>query len=238
MNGLMEIYGLSGGYEKGVNIIEDINLAISAREVLGVIGLNGSGKSTFGKALLNMIPYRSGNLYFEGQSINGKSTCELAQIGITMMHQGGTVFPNLTVRENLRIAFGNNPDIEYVRQLEDIIPLLSQKDKSTFGKMADKLSGGQRLELALAMTLARKPRLIILDEPSAGLSPSSVEATYTVLSQARKCFGQSIVLIEQNISRAVSFCDHCVMFESGRIIYQSTNDGHSLETIERLMFKQ
>ena len=104
--------------------------------------------------------------------------------------------------------------------------------------MADKLSGGQRHELALAMTLARRPRLVILDEPSAGLSPKAVEEMYEMLGKARKQLGITILLIEQNVSKAVEFCDRCVMLGQGAIRHEFVGDERNIEEIEKVMFNK
>lgn len=206
MSTLLEIKGLYGGYEKGVNILQGIDLTVEQGEAVGIIGLNGSGKSTLGKAVMNLLPYRRGKILFDGQHIENKTTHELAQMGIAMMHQGGTVFPNLSVWENLQLAAGNSQSSFLSSQLKDVIPLLQKPKKELAHIKADKLSGGQRHELALAMTLVRCPRLIVLDEPSAGLSPKAVEYMYIMLQQVRERLGITILLIEQNIAHAVEFC--------------------------------
>ena len=215
MSNLLEIKGLYAGYEQDVNILQGIDLTVAEGEAVGIIGLNGSGKSTLGKAVMNLIPYRKGSIIFNGQHIEDKSTHELAQMGIAMMHQGGTVFPNLSVWQNLSLALGNKVDKAYYEQIESIIPLLRSSKKELMHTMADRLSGGERHELALAVTLSLKPKLVILDEPSAGLSPKAVEGFYYVMERIKKLFGITILLIEQNMARAVEFCNKCVQLEQG-----------------------
>ena len=168
MNKLLEIKDLCGGYQKDVKVLRHINMSVEQGEAVGILGLNGSGKSTLGKAVMNLLPYRSGTIVFNGQDVSTASTHKLAQLGIAMLHQGGVVFNNLSVWQNLQMAFGTHVDKDYYNQLVDIIPLLQRSQKELMRTMADKLSGGQRHELALAMTLARQPKLVILDEPSAG----------------------------------------------------------------------
>lgn len=239
MSNLLEIHDLYGGYEDGVNILQGIDLIVAEGEAVGIIGLNGSGKSTLGKAIMNQIPYRQGSIIFNGQSVEGKSTHELAQLGIALMHQGGVVFPNLSVWQNLQLAMtGNNSRFKVQgSMLSEIIPLLKVQKKKLMRTMADKLSGGQRHELALAMTLARNPKLVILDEPSAGLSPKAVEDTYVMLSEIRKQLGVSILLIEQNIRRAISFCDRCVMLNIG-VIQKEYNGDDKIIEIDRILFNE
>ena len=239
MSTLLEIKGLYGGYEKDVNILQGIDLTVAVGEAVGIIGLNGSGKSTLGKAVMNLIPYRSGSIVFDGQPIEGLSTHELAQLGIAMMHQGGVVFPNLSVWQNLQLALGSvsrTAEAQNFVSLQSVIPLLQKPRKELMRTMADKLSGGQRHELALAMTLSRRPKFVILDEPSAGLSPKAVEEMYGMLGEIRKELGATVLLIEQNVTRAVGFCERCVMLGMGRIVEEYTNK--KIVEIENRLFNQ
>ena len=211
----LEIKDLHAGYVKDIDILKGINLDIHDGEVLGVIGLNGSGKSTLGKAIMNILPFRSGTLLLNGNDITTVETKELSHLGCAIMRQGGQVFLTMTVQENLDIAFGIHSDPAYREMITGIIPLLS--DKSMMHRTADKLSGGQQHQLALAMALATKPTLLILDEPSAGLSPVSVEKMYSLLEQAKRSLKVTIILIEQNINKAISFCDRCILLSQGVI---------------------
>lgn len=264
MSVVLEIKGLYGGYEKGVNILQGVNLTVFEGDVVGILGLNGSGKSTLGKAIMNLLPYRRGKIVFDGQFVENLSTSELARRGIALMHQGGSVFPNLSVWQNLQMAWGTKYDKDYYRQLVEIIPLLRVPEKELMHQMADRLSGGQRHELALAMTLARKPKLVVLDEPSAGLSPQAILDMYSkqeecttpssaldpkavnqmngMLVELKNRFNISIILVEQNISLATSFCNRCVLLGQGSVIQEF--DERDLEElgveylIESLMFKK
>lgn len=217
MSGMLEIENLYGGYEKEVSVLQGINLAVDKGDVVGIIGLNGSGKSTLSKAVMNLLPYRSGVIRYEGQDISAKNTSELARMGFAFMQQGGVVFQNLSVWDNLQMAFGKHGDEAYREQLKEIVPLLKEPQKKLARAMADKLSGGQRHQLALAMALANRPSLLILDEPSAGLSPKAVDKMYESLTQVRECFGTTMLIVEQNLAKAVQFCDRCVMMELGAI---------------------
>ena len=235
MNPLLEIKDLYGGYEKDVNILQGISLTVAEGETVGIIALNGSGKSTLGKAMMNLLPYRKGSVVFDGQHVEGKTAHQLAQMGIAMMHQGGAVFSNLSVWQNLQLAFGNAQCVASDTRLYEIVPLLRKPKKELMHTMADKLSGGQRHELALAMTLARQPKLIILDEPSAGLSPKAVEEMYGMLSQVRQQLGVTMMVIEQNVAKGVGFCDRCVMMKLGMVNYVFSNT-EDIKEIESIMF--
>lgn len=235
MKEILKISGLKGGYIPNVNILQGINLELHQGEAVGIIGLNGSGKSTLGKAIMNMIPHREGEIIFNGESINHLSTSELARRGIAIMQQGGQVFRELSVWDNLQLSIGNKKNKACISELKSIIPIWKMPEKELKARMADKLSGGQRHQLALAMALAGEPELLILDEPSAGLSPKAVEEMYGILEVVRRRMKVTIVLIEQNINKAIGFCDCCLLLGQGNLVYEFI--GKSMENVECLMFK-
>lgn len=236
MSALLEIKNLKGGYLPNVNILQGVNLCIEKGETIGIIGLNGSGKSTLGKALMNMIPYKNGDIFYNGESITSLSVSKLANKGISIMQQGGQVFLTMSVWDNLQLAFENNKTTDYVETLVDIIPLLRSPMRELQHRMADRLSGGERHQLALAMTLARNPKLMILDEPSAGLSPKAVEEMYEILKKIRNNLGVTIILIEQNISKAIEFCDICLLLKQGIISCDFVNK--NIAEVEKIMFNK
>ena len=236
MSEILKINDLWGGYKDGVDILRGISMEVQQGEAVGIIGLNGSGKSTFGKSIMNMIPIRRGQIIFEGEDITTLTTNQLSHRGISIMQQGGRVFRNLSVWDNLQLAAqGNNAQCSMSNvQLTDIIPLLQRPRHELQHLMADKLSGGQKHQLSLAMVLATNPRLVILDEPSAGLSPIAVEEMYQMLQAIREKMNITIILIEQNIAKAVEFCDKSMLLQQGTISVEFVN--HSLKKIEKTMF--
>ena len=247
MSALLKINDLWGGYTEGVDILRGISMEVQQGEAVGIIGLNGSGKSTFGKAIMNMIPIRRGEILFDGENITALSTSQLAHRGISIMQQGGRVFPNLSVWDNLQLSTqaNNNCQFSIVRsalplgssknsQLAELVPLLQRPKHELQHLMADKLSGGQKHQLSLAMILATNPHLVILDEPSAGLSPKAVEEMYQMLRDVREKLNVTIILIEQNIAKAVEFCKWSLLLKQGDIIQIQTSD--NLKEIEILMF--
>lgn len=251
MSALLKINDLWGGYTEGVDILRGISMEVQQGEAVGIIGLNGSGKSTFGKAIMNMIPIRRGEILFDGEDITALSTCQLAHRGISIMQQGGRVFPNLSVWDNLQLAAqGKNVQCSarpkdacyqwdarmFNVQLAEVIPLLKRPRRELQHLMADKLSGGQKHQLSLAMTLATNPRLVILDEPSAGLSPKAVEEMYQMLRDVRAKLNVTIILIEQNIAKAVEFCNRSIMIRQGLIVQIQSLD--NLKEIEQIMFNK
>ena len=234
MSEILKINDLWGGYQQGVDILRGISIEVQQGEAVGIIGLNGSGKSTFGKAIMNMIPIRRGQIIFDGEDITALSTSQLAHRGISIMQQGGKVFPNLSVWDNLQLASGNSQLSTLNSQLCGIVPLLQHPKKELQHLMADKLSGGQKHQLSLAMTLAASPRFVILDEPSAGLSPKAVEEMYNILHLVRERMNISIILIEQNISKAIEFCDRSILLQQGQIAKRI--ESKDINEIEKIMF--
>ena len=238
MSTILEIKDLCGGYEEGANVLHGINLSVEANEAVGILGLNGSGKSTLGRAVMNLLPRRSGEIWFKGKNVTSLDTSRLAQMGIAFMQQGGVVFPNLSVWENIQMAFGRHSDKTYMAQLAEIVPLLAEPKQKLARTMADRLSGGERHKLALAMALANRPQLLILDEPSAGLSPIAVEEMYNALSQVRQQFGTTMLIIEQNVAKGVGFCDSCVMMGLGVMNHEFMKEDISVKEIEKVMFNK
>ena len=202
-----------------MDILRGIDVEVQQGEAVGIIGLNGSGKSTLGKAVMNMIPIRRGKILFDGEDIAALKTYELSRRGIAIMQQGGKVFPNLSVWDNLQLAAqaSNSKFNIQNSELGEIIPLLQQSKRELQHHMADKLSGGQQHQLSLAMTLATGSRFVVLDEPSAGLSPKATEEMYTILRACRERLNLTIVLIEQNIAKALEFCDYSIVLQQGYI---------------------
>ena len=231
MSEILKINNLWGGYQEGVDILRGIPLEVQQGEAVGIIGLNGSGKSTFGKAIMNMIPFRKGEIFFEGEDITSLTTRQLSHRGISIMQQGGKVFQNLSVWDNLQLAAQGN-----IVQLAELIPLLQRPKRELQHLMADKLSGGQKHQLSLAMTLASHPRLVILDEPSAGLSPKAVEEMYEMLFAIRKKLETTIILIEQNIAKAIDFCNRSILIQQGCV--SKVFVSNAISDIEQVMFNR
>ena len=236
MSEILKIKALWGGYTEGVDILRGISMEVQQGEAVGIIGLNGSVKSTFGKAIMNMIPIRRGEILFDGEDITALSTSQLAHRGISIMQQGGRVFPNLSVWDNLQLASNNSQLSTLNSQLSELVPLLQRPKHELQHLMADKLSGGQKHQLSLAMTLATNPRLVILDEPSAGLSPKAVEEMYQMLRDVRTKLNPTIILIEQNIAKAVEFCDRSLMTKQGSLISEFSYKKYKFDEIESVLF--
>ena len=234
-NALLTCRGLSASVDEKP-ILHEVDLDVVQGEVHVLMGPNGAGKSTLGHVLMGDPVYEltQGSITFDGEDITSLSTSQLSRRGISIMQQGGEVFQNLSVWDNLQLASGNSQLSTLNSQLCGIVPLLQHPKRELQNLMADKLSGGQKHQLSLAMTLATYPELVILDEPSAGLSPIAVEEMYQMLRAIKEKLGITIILIEQNIAKAVEFCDRSLMMGQGAIIKEFRNE--EITEIENRMF--
>ena len=213
---ILELKNISGGYLKGVDVIRNIDIQLPTGSATGILGLNGAGKTTLCRAIMHMNPYRSGKLFFEGCDVSELNTEQLSRLGISLFLSAGNTFPELSVWENLLIAAGGSPAKE-IDTIRSIFPVLSGNKNALKNKLADKLSGGERGQLAIAMCLLTKPKILILDEPSAGLSPTAIKTMYKILEQIRNERGVTILLIEQAAELARGFCEQVYIIENGVI---------------------
>lgn len=209
---LLQITGLSAGYVPGLPILRDVDLTAARGRMTVIIGPNGAGKSTLIKAVAGLLPEISGSVRIGVDDIQGTRPDQLGQHGIAYVPQSDNVFKSLSIQENLNLSLKRKPDREgRLSALYDQFPPLGEKRHQRAGA----LSGGQRQFLAVAMALAAEPRLILMDEPSAGLSP---KAAAEVLDHAKALTrsGVTILLVEQNVKQALARGDHCFVLAEGR----------------------
>jgi len=232
---MLEIKNIISGYRKDNPILKGVSLRIKQNEVVAIIGQNGAGKSTLAKTIMNMVPYISGDIFLNGKPVTGINTQGIVEQGVGFFFQGGRVFPHLTVEENLAIAgmsLGKKAYHDRKREMEQYFNLLNSKNNHRFKLQASYLSGGEQHQLALAMVLMKKPKLLILDEPSAGLSPGNVKRLYDILIGLKENLKMSFLLIEQNVKMAFEFGDKLFLLKDGTIEEQSL----SLENVEEKYF--
>jgi len=239
---ILSIENIIGGYRKDNNILNGISLEINEGETVAVIGQNGAGKSTLVKAIINNLPFRSGTVLLNSSDITKKKTEQIIKLGVGYFLQGGRVFPHLNIYENLKIAghLLEKAELESrINALSVIFPVLSTYKES---KQASELSGGEKHQLSLSMVMLNNPKLLILDEPSAGLSPQNTQILYKQLHTLRQTYSLSILLIEQNIHEAIINCDKLVILSSGKIantitreeLNKSTSDDYLFESLVHL----
>ena len=217
---MLKLENVQGGYTKGCQILKGINLHINSGEVVGIIGMNGCGKSTLGKAVMNMLPFSTGQIIFKGKDISCLSVHQIKKAGIGMVLQGGRVFHNMTVWEHLQFACNklSRYDINYrVDEIEDKFGFSLFGAGITSNRKAGYLSGGEKQQLVLMMALLVKPDLLILDEISSGLSPKNVTLVTKVLKNLISDRTISVMFIEQNIKLAIQLADRLILLEQGCI---------------------
>jgi len=216
---ILEVNGVAAGYVKGLNILQGIDLVVTEGEIVSIIGPNGAGKSTLLKAVMGLIQTSAGRYYLNGLEKTSLSTHRIVEEGIGYVPQVENIFPSLTIQENLEIGgwiLKRNTHASLVNIYEKF-PLLYERK----GDRAGNLSGGQRQLLALARALVTSPRILLLDEPSAGLSPVAISDVFNTIKEINDS-GVSILLVEQNAKRALNFSDRGYVLDQGRNAYQGT----------------
>jgi branched-chain amino acid transport system ATP-binding protein len=210
---LLVAEGVVAGYVPGVDILRGVDLEVGSGELVGVIGPNGAGKSTLVKALFGLIPVRSGTVTFEGDDITTMPAHELVARGIGYVPQLANVFRTLTVEENLRMGLYLSPDRweERLAAVTGVFPLLAARRS----QRAINLSGGERQMLAIGRALMMDPRVLLLDEPSAGLSPQMQDTVFDTVREIVDA-GVSVVMVEQNARRCLIISDHAYVLDQGR----------------------
>ena len=171
---IIEVNGLASGYVKGLNILQGVDLVLKEKEIVSIIGPNGAGKSTLLKAIMGIIPVFGGKIFLNGQELKEIKSYELVNQGIAYVPQVLNVFPSLTVQENLEMGIWGKKQKSSIDDIYNMFGVLLERKKERAGN----LSGGQRQLLAIGRALISKPDVILLDEPSAGLSPLAIEEVF------------------------------------------------------------
>lgn len=214
---VIECNGIAAGYVKGLNILQGVDLLVNEKEIVSIIGPNGAGKSTLLKAIMGIINISGGRFYINGNEQTNTPTHEIVREGVGYVPQVENVFPSLTIEENLEIgSWTLNSNIkETISKIFDDFPMLKERRKDKAGN----LSGGQRQILALARALTTSPEILLLDEPSAGLSPVAIKEVFEIIKNINSK-GVAILLVEQNAKRALNFSDRGYVLDQGRNAYQ------------------
>ena len=218
---VLECNGVAAGYVKGLNILQGVDLVVKEKEIVSIIGPNGAGKSTLLKAIMGLIDISGGRFYINGIEKTNLATHKIVNEGIGYVPQVANVFPSLTIEENLEIGSWslNKNQKESLKRIYEKFSLLRDRKKDKAGN----LSGGQRQILALARALITKPNLLLLDEPSAGLSPVAINEVFSIINDINQS-GVSILLVEQNAKRALSFSNRGYVLDQGRNAYQGKGE--------------
>jgi branched-chain amino acid transport system ATP-binding protein len=214
---MLEVRNIETGYGKK-QVLFGVSLEVNQGEIVAIIGPNGSGKSTTLKAICGLIPAWSGDIRFGGVSINGSTPARNVARGITFAPQGNRVFNDLTVTENLEIGGFQLPRKELKTRMEQVyamFPVLKRRARQDAGK----LSAGEQQMLALGRALMPRPRLLMLDEPSLGLSPGLVDSVFEMIRDLNKDNPLAILIVEQKVKQVLAICDRVYSLKLGRVEY-------------------
>ena len=222
---------LIAGYIPGVNILNSCDLYVQQGELVGIIGPNGAGKSTLLKALFGLVKIRTGTVLLRGEDITGLKANKLVTKGVGFVPQTNNVFPSLSIEENLQM--GAYQDASKFSERFDFVaglfPALADRRKQRAGS----LSGGERQMVAMGRALMMEPSVLLLDEPSAGLSPAMQDEVFIRTRQINRA-GVSVVMVEQNARRCLQICDRGYVLDQGRNAYTDTGESlmHDPKVIE------
>ena len=218
---LLTARSVVAGYVPGVDILRGCELELQKGELVGIIGPNGAGKSTLLKAMFGLVPVRSGTIHLRGEDITDAKAHRLVALGVGYVPQNNNVFPSLTVRENLEMGLYQRRK-EFEPRFEEVctlFPLLRERAKQRAGS----LSGGERQMVAMGRALMMRPSVLLLDEPSAGLSPAFQDEVFIRCRQINDT-GVSIVMVEQNARRCLQVCNRGFVLDQGTTAYTGTGE--------------
>ena len=207
------------GYLPGVNILNGCSLQARRGELIGIIGPNGAGKSTLLKAIFGQVNVRGGSISLEGGDITGLKANQLVARGVGMVPQTNNVFPSLTIEENLQMGLYQRP-AAYAERLEFVTGIFAELGKR-LKQRAGSLSGGERQMVAMSRALMMDPSVLLLDEPSAGLSPVRQDDAFIRVSDINKA-GVTTIMVEQNARRCLQICDRGYVLDQGKDAYEGT----------------
>lgn len=220
---MLRISDLTGGYQKGVAIIEDISFDLGKTAVTSIVGSNGAGKTTLLRGLCGLLPWHGGEVRLDGKKIDMLPAHEIARLGVRMVPSGRGTFSSMTVVENLQVGGYGLPLAEAARRVErefERFPRLKERRMQLAGMM----SGGEQQMLAIGRAMMSDPRILILDEPSQGLAPIIVDQIFELIPKLAEN-GMQVLLVEQDVGRGLEVSERVFVIEKGRV----TMEGSSLE---------
>ena len=218
---MLEIRNLHAGYGK-MQVLHGIDIEIGTGEIVALLGSNGAGKSTLNNNISGLYKPTSGQIFFEDIDITGLRSEKVIDLGIIQVPEGRRIFPNMTVFENLELGGyrrGKSKRTKNIEWVVGVFPRLSER----FGQMAGTLSGGEQQMLAIGRAMMADPRLLILDEPSLGLSPLLVDEMFTLIQDLNES-GLSIFLVEQNVMQSLEIATRAYVIENGCVVLSGDAD--------------
>lgn len=220
---LLSATGITAGYAK-TQVLSDVTVHVDQGEVVGVLGHNGAGKTTLLKCLFRLLPLRQGDVVFGGTSLAKASNVDAVRRGMSFTPAEKPIFRDLTVRQNLELgahAVQHGSDMrQRVDEVLQIFPVLADRTAD----LAGKFSGGQQRQLSLAIALMARPRLMLLDEPSLGISPAVVSKTFATIRDLARERGMSVLVVEQNVPAITQIADRVYVLRNGSIVLEETGE--------------
>jgi branched-chain amino acid transport system ATP-binding protein len=216
---LLAVDGLEVTYGK-IRAVKGVSFSVAAGAVVTLIGANGAGKTTTLRTLSGLLTPSAGTVSFEGRRIDGMPAHEIVELGIAHVPEGRRIFPRMTVRENLELGAFTRADTASAADLDRVFtlfPVLAERRKQAGGT----LSGGEQQMLAIGRAMMSRPRLLMLDEPSMGLSPIMMNLIFTTLAEL-KARGTTILLVEQNAQAALALADRAYVIETGSVVLEGS----------------
>jgi branched-chain amino acid transport system ATP-binding protein len=214
---MLELRGIRVSYGR-IEVVHGVDLSVGRGEVIGMIGPNGAGKSSILRSICGLVRPTSGEVVFEDRLLTGMAPEQIVRLGLALVPEGRHIFKTLTVAENLRLGERSDGDGRaWMEQTLERFPILRERA----GQRADRLSGGEQQQLAIARALLGRPKLLILDEPSLGLAPKMIDVIYELLQGLRE-EGVTMLLVEQNAARTIDFSDRCVVLSTGKVRAQGS----------------
>ena len=217
-NEMLAIQKLTAGYGK-LTVLHEVSLEIPTGQFTAILGPNGSGKSTLLRSVFGLTDISDGSIQFGGRELVGMAVEAIARLGIAYVPQRSNVFTALTVRENLQLAarqMSKDDSTQAQESAYELFPILQKR----FGQRAGQLSGGERQMLAIALGWLARPRLMLLDEPTAGLAPLFVKEVFRTLKQLVEQ-GITLVVVEQNARSALQWCDYVFVLREGQVVFHN-----------------
>ena len=216
---MLEVEGLKAGYGS-VEILRGIDLSVKQGEIIAVLGSNGVGKTTLNMVLSGLLKAKGGDIRFEGRSLKGCSPGQIVASGLIQVPEGRRIFPNMGVRENLELGSYGRAKQNRARNLDKVFQTFPRL-KERIGQFAGTLSGGEQQMLAIGRGLMAEPKLLILDEPSLGLSPLLVEEMFGLIKRLNG-EGLTIMLVEQNVVQSLELANRAYVIENGAVAISGT----------------
>ena len=219
---MFEMKNITAGYGE-VNVLKNVGFQVPQGQIIALVGSNGAGKTTITRVISKSLKPSSGSIIFDGQDYTGKQPHEVVEMGIVQVPEGRRLFPDMTIYENLLVGSTcRHAKAQREQSLKEVFETFPRLEERKDQK-AKTLSGGEQQMLAIGRALMARPKMLILDEPSLGLSPLMVQQVFSVVRGIKER-GMTILLIEQNVKLSLSICNYAYVLENGRIVLQGTGE--------------